>query len=423
MLAAVAVAAAALLGWAFAPKPVAVEVAQATTGRYEQAVVEDGRTRLRDRYVVAAPLAGRLARTALREGDAVAAGQVLAEITPLPAPMLDARTRSELEARRAGAEAGVRRAAAAEGQQRVAVTQARTALGRSEALAQQGFIAPTLLDNDRLAVAAAQQGMAAAEQTRRVAEHELQVARAALQVSQVGAGGGGVFAVRSPVAGRVLKVAQTSETTVVPGTPLMELGDTARLEVLAELLTPDALVLAPGALVRIDRWGGPGELQARVRRVEPAAFTKVSALGVEEQRVNVLIDLTSPPEQWTALGDGYRVGVRILTRVKDDARMVPVSAVFPRPGQGRIAPAASAPSSGGASASAEGLNAVMAGEAAAVFVVEAGRARLRHVMLGGRNGVQAWVQEGLRAGEAVIVYPPAEVADGVRVQTRDGNGR
>lgn len=417
MLVALAVAVVALLGWAFAPKPVAVEVAQATTGRYEQAVVEDGRTRLRDRYAVTAPLAGRLARTALREGDAVTAGQVLAEITPQPAPMLDARTRAELEARRAGAEAGVQRAIAAAGQQRVALTQARTALGRSEALAQQGFITPTLLDNDRLAVAAAQQGLEAAEQTRRVAEHELQVARAALQVSQAGGHPGATaFVVRSPVDGRVLKVAQTSEATVAPGAPLLDIGDTSRLEVLAELLTPDALALMPGAPVRIDRWGGPGELQARVRRVEPAAFTKVSALGVEEQRVNVLIDLTSPPAQWAALGDGYRVGVRILTRVKDDVVVVPVSAVFPPPGQGASAAAASAPAP-------TGPTGVEPGEAAAVFVVDGGRARLRTVSLGGRNGAQAWVRDGLRAGDEVIVYPPAEVAEGVRVKPRDGSGR
>ncbi len=398
IFAATAVAVVALLGWAFAPKPVAVETAKATTGRYEQAVVEDGRTRLRERYAVTAPLAGRLARIALREGDTVTAGQALAEITPQPAPMLDARTRSGLEARLESAKAAVLRATAAAGQQRVVLEQTRTALKRSEALSRQGFISPTQLDNDRLTAAAALQGLAAADQARHVAEHDLEVAHAALQVSQ--SGGGAVFVVRSPIQGRVLKVAQTSETTVAPGTPLLDIGDTSRLEVLAELLTPDALALAPGAAVRIDRWGGPGELQARVRRVEPAAFTKVSALGVEEQRVNVLIDLTSPPEQWSALGDGYRVGVRILTRVQDDAVMVPVSAVFPRPG-GAGGPAAAEP-----------------GDAAAAFVVDGGRARLRSLTLGGRNGTQAWVREGLRPGEGVIVYPPAEVADGVSVRSR-----
>lgn len=377
----------ALLVWAFAPRPLNVEVATVATGRYEQAVVEDGRTRLRDRYTVAAPLAGRLARITLREGDAVVAGAALAVLTPTLSPMLDERTRAELTARRGAAEAGVRQAAAAVGQQRVALAQARADQQRSEQLSAQGFIAPIKLETDRLAVQAAQQGLQAAEQARHVAEHELQVARAALAAQQ--AGGNTAFVLRAPVAGRVLKVLQPSEATVAPGTPLLEIGDTTQLEIVAELLTTEALQATPGAPVVIDRWGGAGTLAARVRAVEPAAFTKVSALGVEEQRVKVLIDLNAPPPP--ALGDGFRVGVRILTRVQDGALLVPVSAVFPQPG------------------SASGM---------AVFVLDGGHARLKAVTLGGRNGSQAWVQGGLAAGESVIVYPPAGVADGVRVKPR-----
>jgi HlyD family secretion protein len=192
------------------------------------------------------------------------------------------------------------------------------------------------------------------------------------------------------VAGRVLKVHQASETNVTPGAPLVEIGDIAQLEVVAELLTSDALATRPGAAVRIERWGGPTVLQGRVRQVEPAAFTKVSALGVEEQRVNVLIDITSPAAEWAALGDGYRVGVRIVTRSEARVLRVPVSAVFPRPG----------------------------GEGAAVFVIDGAHARLRPVTVGARNGSQAWVQDGLAAGAKVIVYPPAAVADGVRVHVR-----
>jgi len=395
--AAAGAAALALLAWAFAPRPLAVEVARASTGRYEQAITEDGRTRLHERYTVTAPLAGRLARITLREGDVVAAGATLAVLTPVLSPLLDERTRAELTGRRGAAEAGVQRAAASAGQQRVALAQARTELQRSEQLSGQGFIAPTKLDADRLAVQAAQQGLDAAEQARHVAEHELQVARAALAAQQ--AGGASGFVLRAPVAGRVLKVAQASEATVALGTPLLDIGDTTQLEVVAELLTTDALQATPGAPVLIDRWGGPGTLDGRVRAVEPAAFTKVSALGVEEQRVKVLIDLTSPPAAWQrpgqALGDGFRVGVRILTQVKDGALLVPVSAVFPQPGQ------------------ATGM---------AVFVVADGRARLKPVTLGGRNGSQAWVQAGLADGETVIIYPPAGVADGVRVQPRSVPG-
>ena len=206
------------------------------------------------------------------------------------------------------------------------------------------------------------------------------------------AAGGVAFALRASVAGRVLRVLQASETTVALGTPLLEIGDIARMEIVAELLTADALLARPGSTVRIERWGGPTVLQGRVRRVEPAAFTKVSALGVEEQRVNVLIDITSPPAEWAALGDGYRVGVRVVTRSEDGVLRVPVSAVFPLP-QG-----------------AAGAN--------AVFVLEGGRARLRPVTMGGRNGSDAWIQSGLDAGAKVIVYPPAAVADGARVKAR-----
>ena len=381
----------ALLAWAFAPSPVAVELAAVSLGRFEQAIVEDGRTRLRDRYNVNAPLAGRLARITLREGDAVAEGAALALITPVLAPLLDERSRAELVGRRDAAQAGVQRAAVLIEQQRTLLAQARNELQRSEQLAGQGFVAPTKLDADRLALQAAQQALEAAQQTRHVAEHELEVARAALQAQQSGASAG--FLLRSPVAGRVLKVAQASETTVALGTALLEIGDTAQLEIVAELLTTDALQAKPGAAVQIDRWGGTGLLQGRLRSVEPAAFTKVSALGVEEQRVKVLIDLSSPVPP--ALGDGFRVGVRILSLVQDGAMMVPVSAVFPQPGQPG---------------------------AMAVFVAESGRARLRAVTLGGRNNSQAWVRSGLSAGQAVIEYPPAAVAEGVRIKSRQVPG-
>ena len=381
----------ALLAWAFAPSPVAVELAAVSLGRYEQAIVEDGRTRLRERYNVNAPLAGRLARITLREGDAVAEGGAVALITPVLAPLLDERSRAELVGRRDAAQAGLQRAAVLIEQQRTLLAQARNELQRSEQLAGQGFVAPTKLDADRLALQAAQQALEAAQQTRHMAEHELEVARAALQAQQSGASAG--FLLRSPVAGRVLKVAQASETTVALGTALLEIGDTAQLEIVAELLTTDALQAKPGAAVQIDRWGGTGLLQGRLRSVEPAAFTKVSALGVEEQRVKVLIDLSSPVPP--ALGDGFRVGVRILSLVQDGAMMVPVSAVFPQPGQPG---------------------------AMAVFVAESGRARLRAVTLGGRNNSQAWVRSGLSAGQAVIEYPPAAVAEGVRIKSRQVPG-
>lgn len=380
---------AALLAWAFAPRPVAVEVASASVGPYEQSIVEDARTRLRDRYVIAAPLAGRLARITLREGDAVAAGDTVATLAPVLSPMLDERTRQEQETRVAVAQALVLRADASVQRARVALDVAIAELHRTEQLAGQNFIAPAKAESDRLAVEAARKDLEAATQGRHAAGHELETARAALLVLQRPAGQGAGFALRSPVAGRVLKVVQPSETTVALGAPVLEVGDIAQLEVVTELLTTDAVQARVGAPVRIERWGSPGTLEGRVRLVEPAAFTKVSALGIEEQRVNVLIDITSPPASWRMLGDGYRVGVRVVTLAQPAVLRVPVSAVFPLPGEGM-----------------------------AVFVVADGRARLVPVDIGGRNGVEAWVRSGLQAGAEVVVYPPASLVDGSRVKKR-----
>jgi HlyD family secretion protein len=378
----------ALLAWALAPRPVEVETALATLGPFETTLDEDGRTRLRERFVVSAPLAGRLARITLHEGDAVAAGQPVAELAPVLAPMLDARTLAELRARADVAQAGAAQAATRTGGARIALEQARNELRRTEQLAQQGFVAPTKLEGDRLALQAAQKELETAQAGERVAAQELQQARAAIGTVQGTVARG--FAVRAPVAGQVLRVLQASEGVVALGTPLLEIGDLAQLELIAELLTTDALQARPGTPVRIERWGGPGALAGRVRRVEPAAFTKVSALGVEEQRVKVLIELTSPREQWRALGDGYRVAVKIVTRSEAQALTVPLSAVFPQ---------------------AEGRG-------HAVFVLDAGRARLQPVQVLARNGAQALIGPGLAAGTPVVVYPPAAVADGVRVKAR-----
>ena len=192
----------------------------------------------------------------------------------------------------------------------------------------------------------------------------------------------------------LLKLYHQSETAVATGMPVLAVGDTSRMEIVAELLTTDALLTRPGSAVRIERWGGPRVLQGPVRLIEPVAFTKVSALGVEEQRVNVLIDITSPVAEWAALGDGYRVGVRIVTRSEAGVLRVPVSAVFPLPA--------------GAGAGGHG-----------VFVLDGGRARLQPVQVGARNGSQAWIQDGLQAGARVLIYPPAAVTDGTRVTVRE----
>lgn len=412
-----ALALAGLLVWAFAPRPLEVEVAEVTQGPFETTLDEDGQTRLRERYQVVAPLAGRLARITLREGDAVQAGASLATLSPALSPLLDERSRREAQARVATAQALLQRASSRIERARVALGQADSELQRSEPLAAQGFVSTSRVDDARLAVAAARSEADTAQIEREVARRELAQARAALAaLSDQGGAGGLAFAVKAPATGQVLKVHLTSEGVVALGTPLLDIGDTRRLEVVAELLTSDALQIPTGAAVRIDRWGGPGELAGRVRRIEPAAHTKVSALGVEEQRVKVLIDLTSPPAQWTALGEAYRVGLRIVTRAVPQALQVPVSAVFPLPaGSAKTAllvshePVASAPDASAASPAPSVM---------AVFAVQAEQARLVPVRLLARNGRHAWIHSSLPVGQAVVIYPSATLRDGQRVRLR-----
>jgi HlyD family secretion protein len=404
-LVAMALALTLALVWAFQPRPVEVEVASVTQGRFEMTIDEDGKTRLADRYVVSAPLAGRLSRVTLREGDAVAAGSTLAVLTPVLPALQDDRTLRELQARVESAQDNVQRAATRIERSKVTLEQARSESRRSEQLAQQGFIAPTKLETDRLSALAAQREVEAAAAERRIATHDLEQARAALGVLRLPGGSTPSqrsFAVHAPAAGQVLRVLQTSEATVALGTPLVELGDTGHLEVVADLLTTDALAARPGSRVMIERWGGPAMLEGRVRSVEPAAFTKVSALGVEEQRVRVLVEITSPREQWKALGDGFRVSVRIVTLAKDDAVQVPVSAVFPLPAQGPE----------NANGSDEAI------QRFGVFLADGGNVRQVAIELGGRNANNAWVRSGLTAGQSVVVYPPVGLQDGGAVRTR-----
>ena len=426
-LAGTVVLAVGLLGWAFAPRPVEVEAVAASRGPFETAVEEDGRTRVIERHAVTAPVAGRLRRMTLREGDAVQAGQALALIEPMLTPLLDERARREQQAHVAAVQAALERAGTRVRAAQVGVEQALNERRRTAQLVAQGFVSPAKADADRLALDAAERERESAVESERVARYELQQARVALEVASglgrpapVPSGlsastvppaqgtprqeaepspSSRIFTVRAPVAGTVLRVHQASEGVVGLGTPLLDLANTARLEIVAELLTSDAATARPGSPVRIERWGGAGVLQGQVRRVEPAAFTKVSALGVEEQRVNVLIDL-DPKSTAAALGDGWRVVVRILTRQEADVLRVPVSAVFPWSG-----PAGE----GAAQGSAERMG---------VFVLEGGRARLRPVQVAARNGSLAWVRSGLAPGEVVIAYPPAAVADGVRVKAR-----
>lgn len=387
LLAAAVVAVAAALAWAFAPRPVDVETAAVERGRFEQAIEEDGRTRLKDRYTVSAPVSARIARIALREGDTVAAGDPVAVLTPVVSGMVDERASREAQARLRAADAGVTLASARVERARSAQEEARLDLQRTDKLAREGYLSSARLDSARLALDGATHEYQAALAQRDVAAHERAQAQAILQPVNAAATGQPLL-VRSPVAGRVLRVAQQSEGVVAAGTPLVDVGDPARMEVIAQLLTTDAVQAQPGTAVSIERWGGP-PVPAKVRLVEPAAFTKVSALGIEEQRVNVVIDVAQPPPEWRSMGDGFRVTARVITASADDALLVPVGALF-------------AFGDGGT----------------AVYRIEGSRARLRPVELNGRNGSVGSVKSGLALGDTVVVYPPPSLADGKRIKVR-----
>jgi HlyD family secretion protein len=374
------------IGYGLRPAPVLVETATVARGTFRITVNEDGRTRVKDRYLVSAPLTGSIARPSLEAGDAVSQGDVLVRMLPTASPMLDPRARAEAEARVEAAGAAVRQAATAVERTRAALIFARREAERQRTLLRAGAAAPQVAEQAELAERMRAEELASAEFGRQVAASELRVARAAL--TRLGNASVEPFAIRSPVGGRVLRVLQESEGVVQTGTPLMEVGDPEALEIVVDVLTTDAVGIVPGAPVRIDRWGGGEVLDGHVHRIEPSAFTRLSALGVEEQRVNVIIDLDAAPAARQALGDGYRVEVAITVSEEPDRLLIPV---------------------GGVHRLDEGWS---------VFVVERGRARRRDVSLGGRNGSEATVERGLKEGERVVLYPTDAVEDGVRVRDR-----
>lgn len=360
--------------WLLRPAPLPVETAPVTRGPLQVTVDEEGETRVRDRYVVAAPVAGRVARIELREGDPVAAGQVVVRLFAAP---LDARAREQAAGRVAQAEDAQRAADAGVKQAQAAAEQARRSARRAQQLAAQNLIAPEERERAELEEATRAQELESAQFRAQAAAHDVDVARAALL-----AGAGTVLPLHSPVRGRVLRIPERSERVVPAGTPLLELGDPAKLEIVADLLSSDAVRVKPGDAILIEGWGGGTTLQGRLRRIEPSGFTKVSALGVEEQRVNVIGDFVNPPGP---IGDRYRVEVRIVVWAGRDVLQVPTSALFRH------------------------------GDAWSVFVIEDGRARQRDVRVGHQSAFATEVAEGMREGDAVIRNPSDRIADGVRV--------
>ena len=352
---------------ALRPTPVTVEMARVERGPLRVFVEEEGRTRVRERYVVSAPVTGMLQRVAFRAGDRVEAGDVLFRILPAPSPPLDARTTAELRERLRAAEASLRGAiSTAEFEQ--------AELERVRALVERGALAARDLE-----------AADTRAETARRQVHEAQAIADALraQLRAPGEAGEVVIPVHAPTSGSIFRVLRESEGVVAAGTPILEMGDIEALEVVTDLLSEDAVRVEVGAEVVLERWGGGEALRGRVRQVEPSGYTKISALGVEEQRVDVIIDLLSRP---SSLGDGYRVVSRIVTDFKDDVLLVPTGAL------------------------------IRTGPTWSVFRVEDGRAQLQPVRIGARGEEGVEILEGLESGDEVVLYPGDRIEDGSRVR-------
>lgn len=371
--------------WLARPKPTAVESALAAEGRLEATLDEEARTRVRDRYVIAATVSGNLRRLALRPGDSVAAGDAVARILPADPTPLDARSRAEAEGRVRAAEAAVRQAGAAVDRAQGALEFARAEAARVRRLATAGSSPPQELATAEFQERSRGDELASARFAASGAAYQLEGARALLARGSSPGAHRDEVVMRSPVGARVLRVLRPSEGPVSAGTPLLEVGDTGALEVVADLLTSDALAVAPGARVHLDLGGAAGSLEGRVRLVEPSATTRVSALGVEEQRVDVLIDLLDPPARWRAMGDGWRVEARVVVWEGERVLTVPLGAVFRHRADW------------------------------CVFVIEAGHARRRSVSVGHQGGAAVEITRGVRRGERVIVHPPDRLEEGEAV--------
>ncbi len=379
----------ALLVWGYWPQAVLVEAATVTRGPMQVSIEEEGRTRVIDRYVISAPVDGVTCRMELHVGDAVRKGEVLLTISPLESQVLDPRSRAQAEANVLAAESKLH---AAEEQVRAAAAAEELAtkeLTRLKSLLERGLISQGVYDKAVTEKRTTRASKRSADFNVEVARYELEAARTMLERHfDEDFDNKTVIPVRSPIDGKILKVQRECEGAVRTGEPLVEVGDPRLLEIEVDVLSADAVKIKPGMEVLFDRWGGEQPLQGKVRLIEPVGFTKVSALGVEEQRVMVISDFTSPAQQWQRLGDGYRVEARFLLWQEEDVLQIPSSSLFRYQ------------------------------QSWAVFVIENNRAVRRMVGIGQRNGLVAQVVDGLRQGDVVINHPSDAVDDGVRISVR-----
>lgn len=373
---------------AFLPKPIPVDSVEAERDSLRVTVDEDGRTRVSDRYTVSAPLAGNLGRLELHPGDRVEEGAVIARLVPLSRPLMDSQTRAEAEARVAASQAQLRQARAAVQRARAAVDFSESQEARQRGLVRRGTMAQESLDRATLDVRSRREELTSSEFGVRVSQHQVQMARSALGRLDGTGDDSEQLEVTSPIEGVVLRVLRESGGVVQPGTPLIEIGDPTHLEIAVDVLTSDSISIEPGQRVVVERWGGETPLDAHVRTVEPSAFTRTSALGVEEQRVNVVIDLDTEREVWERLGDGYRVETRIVIWEAEDVLSVPANAVFRHD------------------------------DGWATYAIRGELAELVPLTIGRRNGLAVQIEEGLSEGDRVIAHPSDRIVDGVQVEAR-----
>lgn len=372
---------------AWLPKPVPVDVVPARRGPLIVTIDEAARTRVKDRFVISAPLGGNVMRLELRPGDRVKANDVLARIIPMASSLLDARTRAEAEARVALSRAGLKQAEASLNRARLTHERAVHDLEVATKLAESKVVARDERDRAEVEARVRAEELASARFAVQMANHQVSMAETALRRVTVGRDQTDSFDVPTPADGVVLRVMLPSGGVVAPGTPLLEVGDPSALEVVSDVLTADAVQLRAGARVELDRWGGE-PLRGHIRLIEPSAFTRISALGIEEQRVAVIIDLDDPREKWSALGDGFRLDAHLVIWEAPDVLQVPSSAVFRQDG-GWVG-----------------------------YVVVNERAELRTVELGQRSGPSVEVTKGLAENELVIAHPSDQVRPGSKVAPR-----
>ena len=380
---------AAVLAVAALLRPAPVEVSTGVVKRdvLRVTIDEEGETRLRRRFVVSAPVSGRVLRIEAVAGQNVKQGQTLATITPARPSPLDARTRAAADARVRTAEAELERARSERRRLAVEAEQAARESERTANLFKGGSVAREAAEVARTRAESATAAVAAGDAAIRAAEFALTEARAAL-ISSGGDPASRAVAVTAPVDGVVLRRLQESESVVAAGAPFLEIGDLRDLEVVTDLLSRDAVRVRPGAAAVITDWGGTRDLAGRVLRVEPSGFTKVSALGVEEQRVNVIVEIVDPPSARESLGDAFRVEVRIVMSERQDVLTVPAAALFRVEGRWTV------------------------------FVVANGELAQHDVQIGERNEHAAEVVSGLADGDRVVVYPGESLATGMRVIAR-----